>query len=189
MAMTSKRVPVAALAASATLLVAVAQHEGWFGQAAIPVENDRPTVGFGSTVREDGSPVQIGDTITPPRALARTLGHIQKDEVGIKRCVHAPLHQAEYDLMVDFSYQYGVRRLCESSIVALTNAGDYAGACEAYTRYRWAGGYDCSTPGNKRCWGVWERSLWRRDECRRQLDTPAATTATADAVRPGGGAR
>lgn len=169
------RTPLAVLSLSAAALVGIALSEGYTDRAVIPVENDKPTVGFGSTVREDGSPVAMGDKITPPKALARALSHIQKDETGIKNCVRVPLHQAEYDTMVDFAYQYGVARLCSSNIVRFANRGDYEDSCRAYTLYKYAGGYDCSTPGNKRCWGVWERSLARRDAC-----LAAATSATAD---------
>lgn len=175
--MSIHRIAVTALSLSAAAFVTyIAIPEDFVGEATIPTKGDRPTVGFGSTYREDGSPVQLGDTITPPKALARTLAHIQKDEAGIKRCVRVPLYQAEYDMMVDFAYQYGIDRLCSSSIVRLANSGDYEGSCRAYTLYRFAGGYDCSTPGNKRCRGVWERSLKRRAACM----GAAAATATAD---------
>ena len=161
----SARTAVAALALSATALVALVTHEGYTGSAVVPTQGDRPTVGFGSTFRDDGSPVRLGDTITPPQALARTLAHIQKDESALRQCVTAPLHQREYDLLVDFSYQYGAKATCASSMVRLANAGRYAESCGAYLRYRFAAGYDCSTPGNKRCWGVWTRQLNRHNQC------------------------
>ncbi|RYF32071.1 MAG: lysozyme [Comamonadaceae bacterium] len=123
------------------------------------------TVGFGSTFREDGSPVRMGDTITPQQAVARTLAHIQKDERGIKACVTAPVHQAEYDTLLDFSYQYGVVATCSSSMVRNVNAGRYADACKSYLLYKFAAGYDCSTPGKCRCSGVWKRSQERHAAC------------------------
>lgn len=140
-------------------------HESYTETAVIPVKNDRPTVGFGSTFREDGSAVQMGDKITPPKALARSLAHIQKDETRIKQCVTAPLTQTEYDLMVDFAYQYGTKTLCESTMVRESNRGNYDAACKGYLLYKRAGGYDCSTPGNTRCPGVWKRSQERYARC------------------------
>lgn len=160
-----KRTTVAALSVSAAALVSLALHEGYTDRAIIPTKDDRPTVGFGSTFREDGTPVRMGETITPPVALARTLAHIQKDETGIKRCVTAPLYQHEYDVMVDFAYQYGVPTLCTSSMVRHANAGNYTASCNSYLLYKRAAGYDCSTPGNKRCWGVWVRQLERQKKC------------------------
>lgn len=162
---TKLRVAVGALIVSGTALVGLVSHEGFTDKAVIPVKNDRPTVGFGSTFREDGSPVQMGDTITPQQALARTLAHINKDEAGIKTCVKVPLNQIEYDTMVDFAYQYGAHTLCKSSIVRYANVGNYASSCAAYLEYKYAGGYDCSTPGNKRCSGVWTRSQKRQQAC------------------------
>lgn len=163
--MAIERRHVAALSVSAALLVGLVAHEGYTDRAVIPVEGDRPTYGFGSTFKVDGTPVQMGDRTNPVEAIQRSLAHIQKDENGLKRCVTAPLSQTEYDLMVDFSYQYGVARLCNSSMVKLANAGDYEGSCRGYLQYRKVAGYDCSTPGNKRCWGVWERSKGRYEKC------------------------
>jgi lysozyme len=179
---------IAGLALSAAALVAIWDHEGWTDKAVIPVKGDVPTVGPGLTKREDGSPVRMGDTITPLQGARRSLAHVQKDESKIKQCVTVPLHQAEYDLMVDFGYQYGPGALCGSQIVARVNAGDYAGSCEAYKEFRLVKAapsegpgpgmvmgkdgklrYDCSTmvdgKPNRRCWGVWARQLKRFNAC------------------------
>ena len=159
------RVIVAALSLSAAGLVGLVVEEGYTDRAVVPVKGDVPTVGFGSTVREDGSKVQMGDTTTPTTALARSLGHIQKDEAGLKRCVTAPLSQVEYDTLVNFTYQYGVVAACRSSMVRHINAGQYAQACDGYLLYRFVAGFDCATPGNKRCAGVWARSQERHQRC------------------------
>ena len=159
-----KRNAIAALSLSAAALVGLLAHEGYSDRAIIPVAGDRPTVGFGSTFRDDGSPVRMGDTITPPKAVARSYAHIAKDEAGIKRCVTAPLTQGEYDTMVDFAYQYGVPTLCKSSIVRHANAGRYKEACDAYLLYKRVAGRDCSIRANG-CYGVWTRSQDRQRRC------------------------
>ena len=161
-----KRSAIAAIVVSVSALVALVMDEGYTDTAVIPVKGDRPTVGFGSTFREDGSAVQPGDTITPPKAIARTLAHVQKDESQIKRCVTAPLTQTEYDVMVDFAYQYGTKALCSSTIVREANAGNYEASCRGYLLYKRVAGYDCSTPGNRRCPGVWTRSQERYKRCK-----------------------
>lgn len=160
-----RRSAIAGIVLSASALVGIIMHEGYSDTAIIPTKNDRPTVGFGSTFRDDGSPVQMGDKIKPPQAIARTLAHIQKDEGRVKQCVTAPLSQVEYDLMVDFSYQYGVKALCASTIVREANAGNYAASCRGYLLYKRAGGFDCSIPGNKICAGVWARNQSRYRRC------------------------
>lgn len=172
--MINPRVAIAVLSLSAAGFAGIAINENYTDTAVVPTRNDRPTVGLGSTFRDDGTPVQLGDTITPVQAIVRSVNHIAKDEAGLKRCVTAPLSQTEYDNLVDFSYQYGAPTACASSMVRYINAGDYAAACKAYTLYKNSGGYDCSTlvkdragkwVPNKRCWGVWTRSLARRDKC------------------------
>ncbi len=164
-----RRSAIAALSLSAAGLVAIITEESYTERAVVPTKNDRPTVGFGSTFREDGSPVQLGDTIKPVQAVKRSVAHIAKDEAGLKRCVTGPMTQGEYDVLVDFTYQYGVATTCASSMVRFINQGLYRNACEAYTLYKRSGGYDCSTlingQPNKRCWGVWARNLERRDRC------------------------
>ena len=160
------RVVVAALSLSAMGFAGLVMEESYTDRAVIPTKGDRPTVGFGSTFRDDGTPVQMGDTITPARAIARSVAHIAKDEAGLKRCVTGAMSQTEYDILVKFSYQYGVTATCNSSMVRNINAGQYAQACEGYTLYRYSAGFDCSTPGNRVCGGVWTRNLERRDACR-----------------------
>lgn len=162
--MKSPRIVIGALSLSAAGLVGLITHESYTDKAIVPVAGDRPTVGFGSTFREDGTPVQLGDTITPPKAVARTAAHIAKDETKLKRCVTAPLHQVEYDLLVDHAYQYGVDATCSSTLVKLTNAGQYRAACEQYTRWRFVAGRDCSVRSNG-CYGVWTRAQERRNKC------------------------
>lgn len=163
------RIVVAALSLSAAAFVGRVTHEGYTEAAVIPVKGDVPTVGFGMTFRPDGTRVQMGDRTNPVEALQRSLVHIQKDEAGLKACVKAPLHQAEYDMLMDHAYQYGVARTCASSMVRLTNAGQYAQACQAYLEWRkiTINGqlYDCSTPGNRVCGGVWKDAQRRQQVC------------------------
>jgi lysozyme len=159
------RIAVSALSLSAAGFVALIGSEGWAPTAMIPTKNDRPTVGFGSTFRDDGTPVKLGDTIQPVQAVRRSAAHIAKDEMGLKRCVTGELTQGEYDTLVDFAYQYGVAATCSSSMVRRINAGQHQQACEAYALYKFSGGFDCSTPGNRVCPGVWRRNQERKDKC------------------------
>ena len=159
------RIAFAALTLSAAGFAGLVLEESYTTNAVIPTKGDRPTVGFGSTFRDDGTPVQMGDTITPARAIARSVAHIAKDESGLKRCVTGAMSQVEYDILVKFSYQYGVAATCNSSMVRNVNAGNYARACEGYTLYKFSAGFDCSTPGNRVCGGVWTRNLERREQC------------------------
>lgn len=164
--MSHLKLKVAALALSASGLVGLALKENYTGTAVIPIPGDRPTVGFGSTFDEQGRPVKMGDTITPPKALARTLAHIQKDETQLKRCVTAELSQQEYDVLVDFAYWRGAGGACRSEVVKHINARRYTDACAAYLNLdsRRAAGKDCAVPANK-CRGVWLRAQERHAKC------------------------
>ena len=99
---------VAGLTLSAAALVGIVLHEGYTDRAVIPVKGDVPTIGFGTT-----SGVKIGDTTTPPKALARTLTDVQRFEGALKQCVTVPLAQHEYDALVSFSYNVGSRAFCQ----------------------------------------------------------------------------
>jgi lysozyme len=122
------RTAVAALGLSAAALVGLVLHEGYSDRAIIPVKGDVPTLGFGSTTRADGSPVRLGDTTTPPQALARALRDVQQFEGALKTCVTVPLAQHEYDAYVSFAYNVGPRAFCQSTLVKKLNTQDYAGA-------------------------------------------------------------
>lgn len=159
------RIAIGALSLSAAAFVALIGHEGWTEKAVIPVKGDVPTVGPGLTKRPDGTPVQMGDTIKPVEGVQRSLAHIAKDETKLKQCIVAPLSQAEYDLIVDFAYQYGTAATCKSSMVAMINQGQYAAACDGYGRYRFVAGRDCSVRANG-CYGVYTRSMERVQKCK-----------------------
>ena len=161
------RITAAALSLSAVALVNLALFEGYTDRAVIPTKGDKPTVGFGSTTHADGRAVRMGDKTTPPQALARTLAYIQQDEVGMKRSLAGvPLHQAEYDIYMDWRYQYGATAWEESSMLRHLKAGKYSAACSALLKYKYSAGFDCSTPGNKVCPGVWDRQLKRYAACK-----------------------
>lgn len=158
------RAPIAVLTLSAAAFGALVLHESYTDKAIIPVKGDRLTIGFGSTFDDAGKPVKIGDTITPQKAVARSLAHIAKDETALKVCVTGPLSQVEYDVLLDASYQYGAATMCKSSMVRHINAGEYVQACQAYGRYRFVAGRDCSVRSNG-CYGVYLRSQERVKKC------------------------
>lgn len=159
--MTSKvRMAIAALAFSAAGLVGLTVREGYTDNAVIPVKNDVPTIGFGTT-----GGVKMGDKTTPVKALQRAMADIAKYEGALKQCITAPLSQQEYDLWVDFSYNVGTHGFCTSTIARRINAGQYRASCDAVLMWKYQKGYDCSTPGNRRCYGLWERRLETHAKC------------------------
>jgi lysozyme len=164
------RLVVAALSLSAAGLVGIVAHEGYTDSAVVPTKGDRPTVGFGSTFHEDGKPVRVGDRTDPVRALVKAKSHIDREERAFRETLPGVrLTQGEYDLYLDFTYQYGLTNWRTSSMRKRLRAGEYHAACDALLQWRKAAGYDCSTlvggKPNRRCWGVWERQLERHAKC------------------------
>lgn len=164
------RKAIAGLSLSAAAFIGLVTSEGYTDKAVVPTVNDRATLGFGSTFHEDGKPVKMGETTTPVRALIKVQAHISQEENVFRVSLpDVALHQGEYDLYLDWAYQYGTGAWFKSSMRRNLLASDYVGACKALLLYRRSGGYDCSTlingQPNKRCWGVWTRQLERYETC------------------------
>lgn len=157
----------------------------------VPTQGDVPTIGHGSTRYEDGRRVTLADPpIMRKRAVELALGELDRTYA---QCVRDSLGQAlvnqtEFDQAADFAGQYGCSAWRGSRMAVRMRAGDYAGACRAYLGYkfmtsarregpgwmayqwdkagkptRWR--FDCSTPGNKVCRGVWTRQQGRYSAC------------------------
>jgi lysozyme len=124
------RVVIGALSLSASALVGIALHEGYRGEAYIPVKGDVPTIGFGTTAG-----VKPGDRIEPVQALVRKLADVQRFEGALKECVRVPMHQYEYDAFMSLAYNIGPGAFCGSTLVRRLNAGDYTGACNEILRW------------------------------------------------------
>ena len=161
-----QRIAVTVLSLSAAGFATWQASEGYTPVAVIPTKGDVPTIGHGSTRYEDGQPVRIGDTITPARAevLARNLNS-QAEKQFAASLPGVELHQDEFDIYMDFVGQYGIGTWRKGSPRKSLLAGNYAQACNDLLKYRYAAGFDCSTPGNKRCAGVWNRQLERHAKC------------------------
>lgn len=177
--MSIKRMTIAALTLSAAGFGAWLASEG-DGPVAVtadgielllpyvPTKGDVPTIGHGSTRYEDGRPVRLDDPpITRTRAveLARNLGSDQHKCLA-RTLPGVKLHQVEYDQYFDFTGQFGCGNWQKpKSPRTWLLQGDYRGACDALLNWRFVAGFDCSTPGNKICRGVWARQLERHAQC------------------------
>lgn len=163
-----RRIAVGSLSLSAAAFIALVVSEGFAPVATVPVQGDRPTGGFGSTYHADGRPVKLGEKFTPINALKTSKAHIDKDEIRFRDSLPgASLNQAEYDLYIDWVYQYGIGRWLASPMRDRLLKAEYKQSCDALLlpQYRTVDGYDCSTPGNKRCYGVWLRAQQRHRNC------------------------
>jgi lysozyme len=125
------RMKVAALSLSASALIGLAVHEGYRGEAYIPVAGDRPTLGFG-----DAQGVKMGDTTDPVRALIRLGSQVGTFERQMRACIgDVPMHQHEWDAVISWAFNIGSGAACKSTLVRKLKAEDYAGACAELDRW------------------------------------------------------
>ncbi|ELW9538661.1 glycoside hydrolase family protein [Acinetobacter baumannii] len=165
--MSNKTKYVAAiLAASAAFFVGVKNDEGFTSNPVIPVKGDRPTQGHGSTFKPDGSPVKMTDpAITRTTADKWLRNDVAKREVAFKDSLKGvKLSQTEYDLYLDFTYQYGNGAWSSSSMLKNLKVGKYRAACDSLLKYKYVAKRDCSIRSNG-CYGVWTRQLERHAKC------------------------
>ncbi|PTR17518.1 lysozyme [Nitrosospira sp. Nsp2] len=158
---TESRSALAALALAASTLVGIALHEGYKGEAYIPVPGDVPTIGFGTTAG-----VRMGDKTTPERSLVRLLGEIEDVYAGgIRQCVTVPLYPHEFEAFVRLAYNIGVPTFCRKAkpgkppnLIDLINAERYEEACERIEAFKYG-------PGRKVLPGLVKRRAEERAIC------------------------
>lgn len=91
------------------------------------------TIGYGQTGYYYGKKVRKGMTTTKAAAHAWLRDHsITTYENAVNSAVKVPLTQNQFDALVSFTYNVGVGALKSSTLLRRLNAGDYAGAADAF---------------------------------------------------------
>ena len=154
------------LTASAAFFTHVKLQEGYTARPIIPVPGDRPTQGHGATFKPNGVPVKLSDPAISRETADKWLRNdVSKREVAFKNSLKGvKLSQAEYDIYLDFSYQYGTLAFANSSMLRNLKAGKYKAACDSLLKYKYVAGRDCSIRSNG-CYGVWIRQVERNKKC------------------------
>lgn len=114
--------------------------------------------------------VVLGKGYTPEQCEQMTMEALFKRAGPLVACLppKEPFPTAAFmgeQLDVSFNIKGGPATYLKSSMCRKVRERDYRGACEAILEYRYAGGQDCSAPGNRTCRGVWLRRLESRDKC------------------------
>ena len=154
------------LTASAAFFTHVKLQEGYTARPIIPVPGDRPTQGHGATFKPNGVPVKLSDPAISRETADKWLRNdVFKREVAFKNSLKGvKLSQAEYDIYLDFSYQYGTTAFSNSSMLRNLKQGKYKAACDSLLKYKYVAGRDCSIRSNG-CYGVWIRQVERNKKC------------------------
>lgn len=147
-------------------LLYTAQYEGYTPKATIPVKGDVPTIGHGTTVYCNGKKVTMEDpSITKDEALRQLKCHIEKSSPEFNKSLSGvKLSQTEYDLYMDFTYQFGINAWKGSSMLRNLKQSEYVQACESLLKWKYVAKRDCSIRSNG-CYGVWTRQLDRYNTC------------------------
>lgn len=100
-----------------------------------------PTIGYGSTVYENGVHVALMDEpITEKRAEQLLFNQLIHYENAVNRYVKTKLNQNQFDSIVDFTYNVGIGNLQKSTLLRKINAGDFEGASKEFSKWVYANG-------------------------------------------------
>ena len=85
------------------------------------------TYGYGAITRPDGSPLQIGDTITHQEALDRLNQYIREEvDPAIANLIHVPITGAQADALGSLVYNFGAPAVAGWRLIRRINAGEPA---------------------------------------------------------------
>jgi len=87
------------------------------------------TIGWGHT------PSYPGQRITEEQAEALLRADIERFERAVNEVVKVPITQDQFDAIVSFAFNVGIRAMARSTLVEKLNAGDVEGAAEEFTRW------------------------------------------------------
>lgn len=90
-----------------------------------------PTIGVGHT----GPEVKLGMRITPGQSAAYLRGDLKTAEDAVNKSVKVSLTQNQYDALVSFVFNVGMRAFTTSTLLKVLNMGNYAEAAAQFNRW------------------------------------------------------
>lgn len=102
------------------------------------------TVGYGWTQLVDGKRITEETSITQRTAERLLRCGVVQYEQGVNRLLKAGVTQGQFDALVSFAYNVGVRALGTSTLLKKLNAGDVQGAADEFMNWTKAGGMQLS---------------------------------------------
>ncbi|ALL39105.1 MULTISPECIES: lysozyme [Serratia] len=98
------------------------------------------TIGYGWTQPVAGRKVGAGMAIDAATAERLLVCGVAQFEQGVERLVAVTITQGQFDALVSFAYNLGLRALEKSTLLRRLNAGDRQGAADQFGRWVNAGG-------------------------------------------------
>lgn len=93
------------------------------------------TIGYGHT-----KGVKPGDTCDELQAMVWLIEDLEDAEAAIRMLVKVPLTQGQFDALASFTFNLGIKRLAESTMLILLNTGRYKLAAKQLHLWVNAGG-------------------------------------------------
>lgn len=100
-----------------------------------------PTIGYGATYYPGGQRVRMSDPPISESEGRRLLAAMLRDfEEAIDGALQVDVTQSQFDALVCWAYNVGIRAAQQSTLMRLLNAGDVQGAAGQFLRWNKAGG-------------------------------------------------
>ena len=99
-----------------------------------------PTISYGCTRYADGSPVNLGDTITREEAEKLFESLINDFERYILNLTKVDLNSNQFSALVSFSFNVGIGNFKKSTLLKKVNTGDFTGASSEFNRWIYSNG-------------------------------------------------
>ena len=115
-----------------------------------------PTIGYGHRLLNPNS----FDEVTEEFASTILASDVRDAEHAVDRLVKVPLTQGQYDALVDFTFNLGSKRLQNSKLLKLLNAGRYDDVPEQLLEWDHCKGTEMPALKARR---MAECALWRQD--------------------------
>jgi len=152
---------IAAVSAAGILgggIISVVKHNEGYSEKAYWLGDGKWTICYGET-----NGVRKGQTATRAECNAQL-----RDSIAEHAKAFDGLPESFSDVqilgMTDFAYNVGVPQFRNGSVYSALKMGSGRQAAQNVLKYRYitykGKKYDCSTPGNKVCYGLWKRRLW-----------------------------
>lgn len=120
---------------SSTGLNLIKEFEGFRAEAYKPIPSDPWTIGYGTT-----RGVKPGDVMTRAEAERRLRQELVEYERAVERATGGKATQPQFDALVSFAYNVGVKGMAGSTVIKRHNAGDHQAAARAFGLWNKAGG-------------------------------------------------
>ncbi|CAI0897112.1 lysozyme [Serratia grimesii] len=98
------------------------------------------TIGYGWTQPVDGKKIVRGMVIDQETADRLLKCGVVQYEQGVNQLVKVKISQGQFDALVSFSYNLGLRSLSTSTLLRKLNSGDKQGAAAEFDKWVNAGG-------------------------------------------------